>query len=138
MGMETMSVQFFNAHGETIFKIYVGRDAQKKLKADQVERFDLRIPVENPTACDVTITSMTSTDAQFTPDFTREVTLGPTSRRFLTLSASIATPGRHTTRVRITGSAGSEHFVDVAYVVAERALAHDASIAFGDASATAT
>lgn len=38
--METMSVQFFNAHGETIFKIYVGRDAQKKLKADQVERFD--------------------------------------------------------------------------------------------------
>ncbi|MDF1632718.1 heme utilization cystosolic carrier protein HutX [Mycoplana sp. MJR14] len=40
MGMETMSVQFFNAHGETIFKIYVGRDAEKKLKADQVERFD--------------------------------------------------------------------------------------------------
>lgn len=40
MGMETMSVQFFNADGETIFKIYVGRDSEKKLKADQIERFD--------------------------------------------------------------------------------------------------
>lgn len=40
MGMETMSVQFFNADGETIFKIYVGRDTEKKLKADQIERFD--------------------------------------------------------------------------------------------------
>lgn len=29
MGMETMSVQFFNADGETIFKIYVGRDTEK-------------------------------------------------------------------------------------------------------------
>ncbi len=40
MGMETMSVQFFNAEGETIFKIYVGRDEQRKLKTDQIERFN--------------------------------------------------------------------------------------------------
>lgn len=40
MGMETLSVQFFNGDGETIFKIYVGRDEQRKLKTDQVERFD--------------------------------------------------------------------------------------------------
>lgn len=40
MGVETMSVQFFNAGGETIFKIYVGRDEERKLKADQIERFD--------------------------------------------------------------------------------------------------
>lgn len=40
MGVETMSVQFFNAEGETIFKIYVGRDEARKLKADQIERFN--------------------------------------------------------------------------------------------------
>lgn len=40
MGVETMSVQFFNAEGETIFKIYVGRDEERKLKADQIERFN--------------------------------------------------------------------------------------------------
>lgn len=40
MGMETKSIQFFNAEGETIFKIYVGRDRERKLKAVQVERFE--------------------------------------------------------------------------------------------------
>jgi len=40
MGMETLSIQFFNADGETIFKIYVGRDEQRRLKADQIQRFD--------------------------------------------------------------------------------------------------
>ncbi|KRE11287.1 hypothetical protein ASE63_20230 [Bosea sp. Root381] len=39
MGVDTLSVQFFNAEGEAIFKIYVGRDAQRQLKAEQVERF---------------------------------------------------------------------------------------------------
>ncbi len=39
MGVDTMSIQFFNAEGETIFKVYVGRDEQRKLKADQIERF---------------------------------------------------------------------------------------------------
>ena len=39
MGVETMSVQFFNAEGETIFKIYVGRDESRKLRQDQVARF---------------------------------------------------------------------------------------------------
>ncbi len=40
MGMETKSIQFFNAEGEAIFKIYVGRDRERKLKAVQVERFE--------------------------------------------------------------------------------------------------
>lgn len=40
MGMETRSIQFFNAEGETIFKIYVGRDRERRLKAVQVERFE--------------------------------------------------------------------------------------------------
>lgn len=40
MGVETMSVQFFNAEGEAIFKIYVGRDEARKLKADQIGRFN--------------------------------------------------------------------------------------------------
>jgi putative heme utilization carrier protein HutX len=52
MGVETLSVQFFNAEGEAIFKIYVGRDEQRRLKADQVERFtalESRFPV-SPTS----------------------------------------------------------------------------------------
>lgn len=97
------------------------------------ERFDIGVPLENPTACDVTITSVTLEDAAFTTDVTREITLTPHSRRSLRVSATITTPGRHATRVRITGSDGSEHFIDIAYVVAERALAHDPAIAFGDA-----
>jgi putative heme utilization carrier protein HutX len=40
MGVETRSVQFFNAAGEAMFKIYVGRDEQRQLRADQVERFE--------------------------------------------------------------------------------------------------
>lgn len=40
MGMETRSIQFFNADGDTIFKIYVGRDRERRLKAVQVERFE--------------------------------------------------------------------------------------------------
>jgi putative heme utilization carrier protein HutX len=39
MGMETLSVQFFNTDGEAIFKIFVGRDENRQLKADQVARF---------------------------------------------------------------------------------------------------
>lgn len=39
MGTDTLSVQFFNAEGEAMFKIFVGRDASRKLKADQIERF---------------------------------------------------------------------------------------------------
>lgn len=39
MGVETMSVQFFNADGDAMFKIFVGRDKDRRLKADQVERF---------------------------------------------------------------------------------------------------
>lgn len=39
MGMDTMSVQFFNAEGDAMFKIFVGRDESRRLKVDQVERF---------------------------------------------------------------------------------------------------
>jgi putative heme utilization carrier protein HutX len=39
MGMETLSIQFFNADGESMFKIFVGRDENRRLKADQIERF---------------------------------------------------------------------------------------------------
>lgn len=40
MGKDTLSVQFFNAAGESMFKIFVGRDENRSLRADQVERFD--------------------------------------------------------------------------------------------------
>ena len=39
MGKETVSVQFFNAAGEAMFKVFVGRDENRALKPDQVERF---------------------------------------------------------------------------------------------------
>ncbi|MCC7046615.1 MAG: heme utilization cystosolic carrier protein HutX [Alphaproteobacteria bacterium] len=39
MGTDTLSVQFCNADGEAMFKIFVGRDRERRLKADQVERF---------------------------------------------------------------------------------------------------
>lgn len=40
MGTETLSVQFFNAEGAAMFKVFVGRDENRALKADQVERFE--------------------------------------------------------------------------------------------------
>jgi len=47
MGVQTKSVQFFNAAGEAMFKIYVGRDEQRRLRADQLERFErLRAAME--------------------------------------------------------------------------------------------
>lgn len=39
MGKETVSVQFFNAEGEAMFKVFVGRDENRALKPDQVARF---------------------------------------------------------------------------------------------------
>jgi putative heme utilization carrier protein HutX len=38
MGKETASVQFFNADGEAMFKIFVGRDEKGALRQDQIER----------------------------------------------------------------------------------------------------
>lgn len=44
MGRETRSIQFFNAAGEAMFKIFVRRDKDRNLLPDQVEKFDaLRI-----------------------------------------------------------------------------------------------
>lgn len=40
MKMETRSIQFFDGVGEGMFKIYVGRDAERRLKPEQVARFD--------------------------------------------------------------------------------------------------
>ena len=34
-----MSVQFFNADGEAMFRIFVGRNKDRRLKADQVAPF---------------------------------------------------------------------------------------------------
>jgi hypothetical protein len=96
------------------------------------ERIDLAIPVANPTACDVTITSVTVEDSRFSVDATAPITLTPRSQRRLHVTADIDVPGRYATRVRVTGSDGSEHLVDVDVVVASRSLSHDGAIAFGD------
>lgn len=41
MGRPSRSLQFFNAAGEAMFKIFVRRDAARNLLADQVEKFDI-------------------------------------------------------------------------------------------------
>lgn len=40
MKMDTCAIMFFNQEGEAMFKIYVGRDDRRKLRADQVALFD--------------------------------------------------------------------------------------------------
>ena len=40
MGRDTRSIQFFNATGEAMFKIFVRRDDSKALKPEQVARFE--------------------------------------------------------------------------------------------------
>lgn len=40
MGRESRSIQFFNGSGEAMFKIFVRRDEQRELLADQVEKFE--------------------------------------------------------------------------------------------------
>ncbi|MCC3751929.1 MAG: heme utilization cystosolic carrier protein HutX [Halorhodospira halophila] len=39
MGFRTASLQFFTPEGENLFKIFLGRDEQRCLRADQFERF---------------------------------------------------------------------------------------------------
>jgi putative heme utilization carrier protein HutX len=39
MGMPSAAVMFFNVDGGVMFKVFVGRDAARALKADQVEAF---------------------------------------------------------------------------------------------------
>ncbi len=40
MGRPSRSLQFFNAAGEAMFKVFVRRDKERNLLAEQVERFD--------------------------------------------------------------------------------------------------
>lgn len=40
MRAETRSIQFYDIEGEGMFKIYVGRDAERRLIPDQLRRFD--------------------------------------------------------------------------------------------------
>jgi heme iron utilization protein len=39
MRMATASIIFLNKHGEAMFKIFVGRDEQRQLKAEQLNKF---------------------------------------------------------------------------------------------------
>ena len=40
MGRPSRSIQFFNADGEAMFKIFVRRDSERNLLPEQVEKFD--------------------------------------------------------------------------------------------------
>ena len=40
MGRPSRSMQFFNGAGEAMFKIFVRRDEERELLAEQVQRFD--------------------------------------------------------------------------------------------------
>ncbi|ABM61177.1 heme utilization cystosolic carrier protein HutX [Halorhodospira halophila] len=39
MGCDTASLQFFNTEGEGMFKIFLGRDEQRRVRPDQLQRF---------------------------------------------------------------------------------------------------
>ena len=39
MRMATASIIFLNKNGEAMFKIFVGRDEKRQLKADQLDKF---------------------------------------------------------------------------------------------------
>ena len=41
MGRPSCSIQFFNGTGEAMFKVFVRRDSDRNLIAEQVERFDV-------------------------------------------------------------------------------------------------
>ncbi|AAM84134.1 heme utilization cystosolic carrier protein HutX [Yersinia pestis] len=52
MGMATASVQFFNQQGEVMFKVYVGRDEHRQLRADGLAAFHQlaqQLLIEDPT-----------------------------------------------------------------------------------------
>jgi len=40
MGRQSRSIQFFNADGGAMFKVFVRRDAERNLLPEQLERFD--------------------------------------------------------------------------------------------------
>jgi putative heme utilization carrier protein HutX len=40
MKMDTCSITFFNDVGESMFKVYVGRDEERKMRPEQIARFD--------------------------------------------------------------------------------------------------
>jgi len=39
MGVEAQSIQFYTAEGACMFKVYLGRDANRQMRPDQVTRF---------------------------------------------------------------------------------------------------
>jgi putative heme iron utilization protein len=39
MGLPSLSIQFFNLKGDPMFKVYVGRDKDRKLLPEQEEKF---------------------------------------------------------------------------------------------------
>lgn len=40
MGRQSMSIQFFNGDGEAMFKVFVRRDENRELNAEQVAKFE--------------------------------------------------------------------------------------------------
>ncbi len=40
MGRQSASIQFFNGDGEAMFKVFVRRDENRELKAEQLEKFE--------------------------------------------------------------------------------------------------
>ncbi|MBC8146245.1 MAG: choice-of-anchor D domain-containing protein [bacterium] len=96
------------------------------------ERYDASIPVSNPTACDVIITSVTSDDAQFVVDLPQGVVLPAFSSRRLLVSGMFANTGTYPARITIASNGGPDATVDLKIVVASRELLAAPSLVFGD------
>lgn len=96
------------------------------------ERYEAAIPVNNPTACDVTITSVTSSDAQFVVDLPQGVVLPPFSSRRLLVSGSFPNASTYISRVTISSNGGPDTAIDLRIVVASRELVAGPALSFGD------
>ena len=92
----------------------------------------LSIPVENPTACPVTIESISVDDLDLAVDSPNGFTIPPLSRRTLLLSGSKAAPGDYLVGVTFRSAAGGDTTASFTLTVASRALTSPAMLDFGD------
>ncbi len=92
----------------------------------------LRLRVDNPTACPVTIDGVTTDDADFTVDAAAGFTIPPMSGRNVLLSVTKSLPGDYPVALRYASAQGGDTTVTVVVTVATRGLTFPATLDFGD------
>lgn len=95
------------------------------------ERFAVAIPITNPTACEVVITGVASSNPLFNVDKDGFV-IPPLSTRQIFVTALIGVPGAYTAQITVTSAEAGQQSMTLGTVVASRTLAFPASVALGD------